>query len=312
MLRVMREAPGVLATIALCFLSAVQVSVRAQTSARNHFFEIPFELVHDQILLEVKIGGKGPFTMLLDTDTDPSAIDLETARDAGLSVGSKAYQASGGGTDKNVTFTTKIPSIELGNLTARNIAAGTIDLKKISERIGRPIHGVLGYSFLKDRIVQIDYPSQKIRFYETTPYPGIQNAPNMVNRIAVAFRYDEDVLIDSVFINGEKMRATLDTGSSGTLSLTPEAIKILGLEEEAQDGETKTAVGYNGEYKNRTGILKSVRLGRLSLESVEATFWLPGTGHDKARFHVNIGNGFMKDFVVTFDFPGKLVVLESP
>ena len=134
----------------------------------------------------------------------------------------------------------------------------------------------------------------------------------MVNRIAVAFRYDEDVLIDSVFINGERVRATLDTGSSGTLALTPEAIKILGLQEEAQDGEAKTSVGYNGEYKNKTGILKSVRLGRLSLESVEATFWLPGTGHDKARFHVNIGNGFMKDFVVTFDFPGKLVVLETP
>ena len=70
--------------------------------------------MHDQILLEVKIGGKGPFTMLLDTDTDPSAIDPETARDIGLSLGSKAYQASGGGPEKNVTFSTRIPSIELG------------------------------------------------------------------------------------------------------------------------------------------------------------------------------------------------------
>src|SRR6266704_1236363 len=97
LLRVMREAPGVLAIIALCFLSGVEVSVRAQTSARNHFFEIPFELVHDQVLLEVKIGGKGPFTMLLDTDTDPSAIDLETARYAELNDWSKAYKTRGVG-----------------------------------------------------------------------------------------------------------------------------------------------------------------------------------------------------------------------
>ena len=51
-------------------------------------------------------------------------------------------------------------------------------------------------------------------------------------------------------------------------------------------------------------------MGRLSIDSAPATFWLPGTGHDKKKFQVNIGNGFFKDFIVTFDFRGKVVVLE--
>jgi len=302
-----------LSTVALWLWLAPGGMLWAQSSAvKNHYFESSFELVHEQIVLQVKLAGKGPFTVLLDTDTDPSGIDLTTARDLGLSAGAKGYPASGGGTDVNVTFLTKLPLVELGSLSVRNVSAAVIDMKKLSDRLGRPIHGVLGYSFLKDRIVQIDYQAHKVRFYDTTPYPGIQNAPNMVNRIALNFRYDDDVIIDNVFINGQKMRATIDTGSSSTLCLTPEAITILDLDEDVKNARVSTSVGYNGEYENRIGMLKSVRIGRLSLESVETTFWLPGTGHDKKKFHVNIGNGFLKDFVVTFDFPAKLVVLETP
>jgi hypothetical protein len=37
-----------------------------------------------------------------------------------------------------------------------------------------------------------------------------------------------------------------------------------------------------------------------------------GAGHDKAKFQVNIGNGFFKDYLMTFDFRGKMVVFEQP
>ena len=274
--------------------------------------EVSFEFIHNQVVLPVKIGGKGPFNMLLDTDTDSSAIDTATARELGLQVGSRGAPASGGGTETNTVYPTKLPSVELGNITARDVSAATLDLTKLANRIGKPIHGVLGYSFLKDRIVQIDYPNSKLRFYVDPPYPGILAAPNMVNRIAFPLRREDGVvIIDSVFINGEKMKATLDTGSSGTFTLTPEAVVTLGLEEQARDGQSEGSVGYNGEYKHKVGILKSVRLGRLAIDSAQATFWLPGSGHDKKNFQVNIGNGFFQDFVMTFDFRNKVVVFEK-
>src|SRR6185295_204567 len=252
---------------------------------------------------------KGPFTMLLDTDTDPSAIDQKTAQDLGLASGARGYPASGGGTEKNIVHQTVIPDLELGAVKAKDVLAATIDLAKLSERMGVPIHGVLGYSFLKDRIVQIDYPELKIRFHTQTPYPAIQYSPNTVEKIAVPFRREDGcVLIDSVFINGQKMTATLDTGSSGTFSLTPEAVALLGLDEEDGEGKTQESVGYNGKYESGTGMLKTFRMGRLTVESAPATFWLPGTGHDNKKYQVNIGNGFFKDFIMTFDFKNKVVV----
>jgi predicted aspartyl protease len=272
--------------------------------------EVPFEFEHNQIILQVKIAGKGPFNMLLDTDTDPSAIDAETARELGLVVGAKGSTATGGGTERTTVYPVQLPNVEVGAVTAKDVAAATIDLTRLGERIGKPIHGVLGYSFLKDRIVQIDYPNQKLRFFTESPYPRIKFGPNTVNIIAFTFRYDDGhVMIDSVFVNNEKMIATLDTGSSGTFSLTPEAVAQLGLEEQGRDSDD-ASVGYNGAYKSKIGTLKAIRMGKLSVDSAQATFWLPGTGHDKHRFQVNIGNGFFKDFMMTFDFKNKMVVFE--
>jgi predicted aspartyl protease len=273
--------------------------------------EIPFEFVHNQIVVQVKVSGKGPFNMLLDTNTDPSAIDVATARELGLAVGDKGSAATGGGTAVNTIYPTRLANVVVGSLMTRDVAAATIDLKKLSERIGRPIQGILGFSFLKDRIVQIDYPNLKLRFFAESPYPRIQLSANTVNTIAFPFkREDGEVMIDSVYINNEKMRAALDTGSSGSFSLTPQAVALLKIEDQAQAGEATSSVGYNGEYESKQGILKSVRLGRISVESVLADFWLPKTGHDNQKFQVNIGNGFFQDFVMTFDFKNKIVVFE--
>jgi len=292
---------------ALIFLLSATPAVFSQ--AGKPLAEVPFEFIHNQIVVQAKIAGKGPFNALVDTNTDPSAIDAATARNLGLDVGARGVPASGGGTEANLVFPTRFP-VDLGGISARDVAAATIDLKKISDRIGRPIQAVLGFSFLKDRIIQIDYPNSKLRFFAETPYPRIQLAANTVNTIAFPFkREDGDVIIDSVFINNEKMRATLDTGSSGTFSLTPQAVALLNLEEQAQPGEA-SSTGYNGEYETKQGILKSVRLGRISVESVRANFWLPKTGHDNLKFQVNIGNGFFQDYLMTFDFKAKLVVFE--
>jgi hypothetical protein len=68
---------------------------RDNAQRRSRPSKSPFEFVHNQIVVQVKIAGKGPFNMLVDTNTDPSAIDEKTARELGLSIGSSGAPASG-------------------------------------------------------------------------------------------------------------------------------------------------------------------------------------------------------------------------
>jgi hypothetical protein len=74
--------------------------------------EVPFEFYRNSIVVQAKVNGHGPFSMLLDTGADPSIIDIETAREIGLKLGTEGAQGSGGGTDANLAYETALPILE--------------------------------------------------------------------------------------------------------------------------------------------------------------------------------------------------------
>lgn len=283
-----------------------------QTSRLGQVAEIPFEFYKNEIIIQVQINGKGPFNMMLDTGTDPSAIDLATAKEIGLKLNSTGHQGSGSGASVNLAYQTKLPLVDVGPLQAKNINALAIDLSKISERIGKPIHGILGQSLLNKRIVQIDYPKRIVRFYSKTPFPKTSDRPDTAKHTTLAFRYDDDVLVDNVSVNGKKMTANFDTGSNSGFQITPAAVTELGLNDEVSKGRVTNAVGYNGASENHEGQVKNVTVGGISVDNPAVTFFGKGTGHDKKPWGINIGNVLFKDFVVTIDYRRKTITLERP
>jgi len=75
-----------------------------------------------------------------------------THAELGLAVDARSYAATGGGTGAQTVQLTRLPSVELGTIFAKDVSAGAIDLKKVSAKLEQPINGVLGYAFLKDTI----------------------------------------------------------------------------------------------------------------------------------------------------------------
>jgi hypothetical protein len=128
----------------------------------------------------------------------------------------------------------------------------------------------------------------------------------------MTFRYDDNVLLDDVSVNGKKMVANLDTGSSGSFNLTPAAVSYLGLEEEVSRAPVSTDVGFNGASENRQGKISTIRIGGISIFEPAVIFFGKGTGRDKKPWGINIGNVFLKNFVVTIDYRKKLIALERP
>jgi len=274
--------------------------------------EIPFDFYRNEIILQVRVNGKGPFNMMLDTGTDPSGVAISTAKELGLKLHPLGKEISGGGTDSNLGYYTQLPLVEVGAFSAKNVDALAIDLSKVSERLGRPLHGVLGHSVLNGRIVQIDYPNRVVRFLARSPFSKSTEQANTSKRTVMAFRYVDNVLIDDVSVNGKKMVGNLDTGSSGIFNLTPAAVSYLGLEEEVRRAPVSSDVGFNGVSENRKGKLRNVTIGGISIDESDVIFFGKGTGRDKKPWGINIGNVFLKDFVVTIDYKKKLITLERP
>lgn len=299
--------------LALCLLLAVNCLVCfAQVGNRDQVVEVPFEFYRNEIIVQVKVNGKGPFSMLLDTGTDPSAIEVTKARELGLKLEAVGKPVSGGGTSANLAYATKLPLLEVGGLSAKNVSALALDLSKVSERLGKRLDGALGHSLLNGRIVQIEYSRHVVRFYSKSPFAKTANQPNTAKVTVLPFRYDDNVLIDDVFVNGKKFVANIDTGSSGSFSLTPAAVSYLGIAEEVSRAEASTSVGFNGAAENRQGKVNNVTVGAISVAAPAVVFFGKGTGRDKKPWGVNIGNGFFKDFVMTIDYGRKLIRLERP
>src|SRR5260221_1400844 len=130
-----RKSPRKIATpvtFAILTLFLLGVIENGSAQSRSAPVEVPFEFVHNQIVVTVKIGGKGPYHMLVDTGSDPSAIDLATAKELGLGLDSRRYSATCGCNDTQTGQMTRLSSIELGSIVARDLVVGGIDFKKIS------------------------------------------------------------------------------------------------------------------------------------------------------------------------------------
>src|SRR5215217_5466664 len=123
----MRVKPRILLC---CLLLTIFVS-SVQAGGKQQVVEIPFDFYRNEIILQVKVNGKGPFNMMLDTGTDPSAVDVNTAREIGLKLDAVGSRATGGGTSVNLVYGTKLPLVELGGITAKNLEAAAIDLTKV-------------------------------------------------------------------------------------------------------------------------------------------------------------------------------------
>src|SRR4029434_7923241 len=83
-------------TCSCLFLVLACVYASAQVKSNADVVEIPFEFYRNEILLQVKVNGKEPFNMMLDTGTDPSAIDLTTAKELGVELVPLGKPISGG------------------------------------------------------------------------------------------------------------------------------------------------------------------------------------------------------------------------
>jgi hypothetical protein len=290
---------GSLGSLAACAAPAPERQVEAPTPVVT----FPFELVRNQIVVPVTIGGQGPFHMLLDTAVDPSGIDLETALGAGVAIDTTVSgQAVGTGSGQTIIYPGEIAGLEIAGHSFEPFptVASTI-FGALGERLGRPLHGILGVSFLGSRTVRIDYPARRVSLYDE-PWP---NEPEPGGVALPLSRDGNDVVVDPFHVNGRPFRMSLDTGSSLTLELYSPTVTELGLDSLRAGAEAGTVMGARGEAAILTARVDSIGIGPLQVHDAEVTFPERDGSTDG-----NLGNGYLSEFVLTVDYLGGRLLLE--
>ena len=278
------------------------------SSAAKPLAEVPFTLHQNAVILEAKINGKDPIRLLLDTGWGPLALVSTAAKRLDLS-----YGGSPGALPR-----VEVKSLSIDGAVKRPAVFEVFPAEELVPLIG-PHDGVLSTAFFKDLVLQIDYPAGVVRFYASSP---ITKEPprDAGSRVSVPMVFSPRAgalpFTDAVLVDGKPVKALFDTGGSGGFMAMKQLVERAKLEILADAG-AKTAVGMlaNGQATQQT--VQFARVGQISLgpfvvesprvmiapSQLEGDDW----GHD-----LNIGYGFMRHYVVTFDYPNKLITFERP
>jgi hypothetical protein len=263
--------------------------------------EVAFEFPHNQIVVEASLEGDGPHACLLDTGTNPSAVDAKLAAQIGLALTGPGGKADGVG-HEDVTVHPTTVEVAVGASKPVRIDALVIDLGPISKKIGRPIGCILGQSWLLSRVVQIDYPKRFLRFSQT----ALDHAGTCEEKPMRYWVPDDAMPLVEVEVLGVAYPVTLDTGSSQTLKLFSKSNPPAGFE--VLPGESKVT-GFRGEASVQPARVATLRFGPLSLEKVDITLADPNLEETPGARMGNLGNGVLQHVVLTLDYRERRLIV---
>jgi predicted aspartyl protease len=126
--------------------------------------EVPLRLASPAkplILVDVHANRKGPFQFAIDTGTSTTAITPEVAKRLGIK-GSPVGQGTTAGAHVAVTAGV-LDSFMVGGAKIDNMPVVIADFfAALSEAVGAKLDGIVGYNFLRNYKVVIDYPNERL------------------------------------------------------------------------------------------------------------------------------------------------------
>jgi predicted aspartyl protease len=140
---------------------------RVESFTRGAQTEIPIRLANPAkplILVDVHANGRGPFQFAIDTGTSTTAITPDLAKQFDMKTSSVGAGTTGGAPVNFVAGS--LQSFQLGGAKIDNMAVVVADFfEMLSSAIGAKLDGIVGYNFLRNYKVVIDYPGETLTLF---------------------------------------------------------------------------------------------------------------------------------------------------
>jgi hypothetical protein len=269
---------------------------------------VEMPLIFEPQLLRCRAAGPvGDWlTVLIDTGTDPSAIDLRLAQRLGLRLGE--FGLGQDAASNSVPFTeTVIPWLRLGDLYLRNLFALALDLRAAPFKVDI----VLGYNVLWQVVLHVDYVRGLLRLCHPDLGPPVSQAGAL---LPLTFFEHFPALYNTLQCDDLSLPlATIDTGSNGGLTLGPDLAAQVGLRSDARTATRAQGAGFaSGPRDVLCGQAASLRLGPFDLQQVDVDTPGEGTGDLQRAGRANIGNRLLSRFSsITLDYVRGLCAFEQ-
>ncbi|CAN5863976.1 hypothetical protein BH24BAC1_BH24BAC1_08760 [soil metagenome] len=273
---------------------------------------VPFQFHRNLIILETYVNQKGPFNFMLDTGISISLIIDPTLRDTLQIKEGRTVKVVGAGEDDELEalIATGL-EMSFGGVTGRNLTVAVLseDVLSLSNYLGFPIHGILGYDLMSSFVAEINFVEHQL----ILRHPDKFRLKRKDKPIPITLEHQKPYIVAKGVLNDSTsmpLKLVIDTGAGHGLSLeigSDPAIQLPDKTLEAQLGR-----GLGGIINGHLGRIQRLTIDNYQLRNVITSY--PDHGHVMAKLeqvhrHGNLGNEVLKRFRVVFDYHRTRIIL---
>lgn len=182
----------------------------------------------------------------------------------------------------------------------------------LDQQFDAPVYGIVGHSFLQDKIIKINYQNSTMRIWQKNKKKrwGKKYKP-----YSITFKNERPFIQAQVKNGGNQLDVFLliDTGFSGAFSLYPQHKSI--LKENQKTIHNYIGKGMNGFTENEFFKLESLKLNFFPKLTDVSTIIPDQSSLVNVTVHKysdgSIGNDIMRRFHVVFDYESKTIFMKK-
>lgn len=275
--------------------------------------KIKFELINNMIILPVKINGV-ELSFLLDTGVSTVVIlNLEEIDSLDLRNARKTSLRGLGGDEVIEAVHSENNVMEIGNTINKDLSLHLIydESFNFSPRLGYAVHGILGYDFFKDFIVEINYERKYLKVHDPQKY---RSRLRRYREVPLKFYRNKPYVELQLEIEDKQVGATLlvDNGLGDAIWLFPDKTGIFKVPQESF--HDFLGLGLIGDVHGQRSRITSLSLGGHKLENVIGAFpdstAVAGLKLFEER-HGSLGAEILRRFNLVFDYGGKRMFVKK-
>ena len=274
--------------------------------------KIRFELLTRHIVVKGRVNNSRPLSFLLDTGANLAIVRMDTARELGLTLYGNV-NAGGAGPNRQTGRMVRNATWTLAGLDGFSQPMTlALPLIVLAEGLGETIDGIIGGTFMKQFVMELDYQAREITLHDrkTFKYSG-KGAT-----LPLEFTADgHPVVKASVTPVGGKpieRKFLLDIGSQAALILHSPFVAEHGLlATSPKTIRTTAASGAGGQVAGRLGRVAALQVGPFTISTPIAMFSQDQAGaFANPALAGNIGSQIASRFRTYFDYENRRLILE--
>lgn len=264
---------------------------------------VPFRLLNNHVYVEAMVNGKGPYTFIVDTGGH-TLLSPRVVKEVGLeSVGEAA--TAGAGEKTETSGYAHYREIAVGKARLRDQVGFTIQIYEPSIE-GIQVDGMIGFEYFSRFAVQLDYGAHTMTTTQFAHFEGKDAGT------AVPFKFYDHLPQVTGAIDDLPALFDIDTGSRSEIDITGPFVARHKLRDKYVKGVSAiTGWGVGGPSRSHVARIPSLTLHGTKVDDVVAGLSeAKGGSFSDPSYDGNIGSGFLKRFVVTFDYAHQVMYLK--